>query len=228
MIVDKNSKIKYPIFKNPSILGILSRFNILPGVGELTIYDCAQINGVSIDLLIAIINTYLNQNYTFKPSEYNILLDDIIEYLEKTDDYYVNVQIPNIDRHFVLLLKNQPLQQSKNDSSNLIMLNKFYLEVRTELINFIANDKNCLFPKLRSGDFSGIEEMIANECVLQDKINDLLSFFIVHLKGEYDSNLVLAVLSAIMVLERDIKQNNQIRDKILRASLLGVSNQSNV
>lgn len=228
MIVDKNSKIKYPIFKNPSILGILSRFNILPGVGELTIYDCAQINGVSIDLLIAIINTYLNQNYTFNPSEYNIRLDDIIEYLEKTDDYYVNVQIPNIDRHFVLLLKNQPLQESQNDNSNLIMLNKFYLEVRNELINFIANDKNCLFPKLRSGDFSGIEEMIANECVLQDKINDLLSFFIVHLKGEYDSNLVLAVLSAIMVLERDIKQNNQIRDKILRASLLGVSNQSNV
>ena len=39
--------------------------------------------------------------------------------------------------------------------------------------------------------------------------------FVIHLKGEYDVNLCHAVLVAIMTLQKDIKQNNRIRYRIL-------------
>ena len=51
---------------------------------------------------------------------------------------------------------------------------------------------------------------------IEDKINDLLSMFVIHLKGDYDHNLALAVLMAVVSLKKDITQNNRIRNRILR------------
>lgn len=50
---------------------------------------------------------------------------------------------------------------------------------------------------------------------IEDKLNDLINMFVIHLKGEYDVNLCHAVLIAIMSLQKDIKQNNRIRYRIL-------------
>ena len=46
---------------------------------------------------------------------------------------------------------------------------------------------------------------------IEDKLNDLINMFVIHLKGEYDVNLCHAVLVAIMTLQKDIKQNNRIK-----------------
>ena len=50
---------------------------------------------------------------------------------------------------------------------------------------------------------------------IEEKLNDLINMFVIHLKGEYDVNLCHAVLVAIMTLQKDIKQNNRIRYRIL-------------
>ena len=39
---------------------------------------------------------------------------------------------------------------------------------------------------------------------------------VVHMKGDYDHNLGYAVLVAVFSLKKDIKQNNRIRNRILR------------
>ena len=50
---------------------------------------------------------------------------------------------------------------------------------------------------------------------MEEKIDDLLSFFVMHLKGEYEPNLCVAVVTAIFALRKDIRQNNRIRSRIL-------------
>ena len=45
---------------------------------------------------------------------------------------------------------------------------------------------------------------------------DLKSIMIKHLSGDYNENLCYAVLFAITTLEKDIKQHNRIRERILR------------
>ena len=51
---------------------------------------------------------------------------------------------------------------------------------------------------------------------LEGKLDDLKSLFVIHLKGEYDLNLCHGVIFAIYSLEKDIKQHNRIRNRILR------------
>ena len=51
---------------------------------------------------------------------------------------------------------------------------------------------------------------------LEEKLDDLKSLFVIHLKGEYDLNLCHGVIFAIYSLDQDIRQHNRIRNRILR------------
>ena len=46
---------------------------------------------------------------------------------------------------------------------------------------------------------------------IEDKVEDLRSFFIVHLQGIYDQNLCMAVVTSLAVLENDIRRTNRVR-----------------
>ena len=93
----------------------------------------------------------------------------------------------------------------------------------------ISNDLELWFPLLKNDKDRARKMLIAaqndnsNEQLLpygqsglEDKIKDLISFFVIHLKGDFDKNLCVAVISAIFILEKDIRQTNRIRDRILQ------------
>ena len=50
---------------------------------------------------------------------------------------------------------------------------------------------------------------------LEEKLHDLTSLFVMHLSGTIDPNLCYGVIFAIYTLEKDIKQHNRIRNRIL-------------
>ncbi|MDR1981300.1 MAG: helix-turn-helix transcriptional regulator, partial [Tannerellaceae bacterium] len=50
---------------------------------------------------------------------------------------------------------------------------------------------------------------------VEELLADLKSIMIKHLSGDYDENLCYAVIFAINSLEKDIKQHNRIRYRIL-------------
>ena len=55
-------------------------------------------------------------------------------------------------------------------------------------------------------------------------MDDLINMLIVHLKGDYDHNLGYAVVVAVLALKKDIRQNNRIRNRILRPISQALSN----
>lgn len=219
MIVTKETKLKDPVFLDPSLLAVLNRFEIYPGIGEFSIRQICEQKGVSTDLLLAIINIYLNRDYIPQEKLSFVPVDTLIKYLRDTDEYYKSVQLPNIDRHFNILLRTAKISQTTGVAPNIEMLNSFYQEVKQELLYFIEKDEVQWFTTMKWMHDSDLNTMQAGEELLEDKIRDLLSFFVVHLKGEYDWNLCVAVISAISVLGKDIEINNRIRSRVLRRLL---------
>lgn len=232
-VYTKDSKVSELIFEDPTIMSVLNRFGINLGVGDRSIEDSCVELGLDVDFFIVIINTYLNNDYLPEKLTDKRYREMMIEYLEKTDIYYRDVQLPNITRHFGLLLRNEmehSYMESDKCNSNLQLLNKFFIEVKEEFHQCITGECDFWFPLMRR-DFEQSRKMIElhkmgvvksdyelpfEHIGLEDKLRDLISFFVIHLHGVTDHNLCLAVVSAAFTLEKDIRQNNRIRNRIFR------------
>ena len=109
----------------------------------------------------------------------------------------------------------------KRQNNNLPLLFNFYREVKTEIERRIDSD-NQWFDAIISAEQSNSEVSVAGNAVqaesdsIEDKLSDLINMFVIHLRGDYDRNLCHAVLFAVISLEKDIRQNNRIRNRVLR------------
>jgi regulator of cell morphogenesis and NO signaling len=213
-----DSKLCDVLLAEPTSITVINRFNINLGVGDNTINEICKTHGIDPSFFLVILNTYLNEDYFPECILMSFDLRLIVEYLSKTNDYYCRFELPNIERHF-----NPLVAQNDSEISNLELLRKFFMEMRHELLASIDKDKNILFPilmeiasKKRIGLDKQIYHAIDDGQRIEDKLSDLLSFFVIHLRGDCDPNLCRAVVTAIFTLEKDIRQNNRIRQRILR------------
>ena len=93
-------------------------------------------------------------------------------------------------------------------------MKQFFDELKKELLSRIENDKNCWFPSIKvaaetlHGEYYGekFQPDTEENDSLEEKLDDLKSLFVIHLKGEYDLNLCHGVIFAIYSLEKDIKK----------------------
>ena len=211
-IITKESKLRNIVINDPSSITVLNRFNIFLGLGDKTVENICAEKNIDVNFFSTILNTYINEDY-FPEEEFKTYsINEIITYINKTNQYYLRFQIPNIERHFSSLIT-----RSENGKNNLELLQNFFTEVKNELLSRIEFDMSQLLTHISNNttsdlDFSLLTEENDN---IEDKLNDLINMFVIHLKGEYDVNLCHAVLVAIMTLQKDIKQNNRIRYRIL-------------
>lgn len=218
-IYNTDSKLCDVILYDPSVIQVVNRFGIYLGVGDSSIKKICKNHNIDETLFLAILNTYVNRNYSPVGVVGSVSLEVLVDYLEKTDKYYSNILLPNIERHFALLLSKSV---NSVETSNLSLLQKFFIEVKTELLEVINTDLLCWFPTLRAKTLKQNRELQDadrkpyDNHVLEEKISDLINFFVIHLRGEYDHNLCVAVVSSLVTLEKDIQQNNRIRDRILK------------
>ena len=215
-LIDHNTKICDIVIKEPSTVTVLNRFGITLGVGDKTVATVCNEHGINPDFLATILNTFINKEYFPERIIDGFSADEIVSYLSKTNAYYEHYQLPNIERHFQLLIS-----KSVPHNNNLGLMLDFFHEVKQELMNRIADDRDRWFPELlsksRKTSCNAIKEDHDNDTdSIEDKIDDLISMMVIHLQGDYDTNLGVAVLFAIVSLKNDITQNNRIRNRIMR------------
>ena len=214
-IISAETKLSQIIIEDPSILSVLNRFGISLGVGDLTIEQICNKKDLNTTFFTTILNTFRDPNFFPEKTLYSFRAHLIVDYLKKTNQSYIQFQLPNIERHLSLLI-------SKSDStgSNLLIIMNFFREVKAELMQRIYDDDNRWFPEILA---------LEQQCdtvpdsplsthgidAIEDKVNDLISMFVIHLKGDYDMNLGQAVLLALDSIKKDITQNNRIRLRIL-------------
>ena len=99
MIIFKPMRLSEVIYRNPSVVPVIGRFGIRLGVGDKTIAETAREAGIDEDFFLLVLNTYLNEDYFPEDELYALSRQQVDDYLAKTDRYYLQVQLPNIERH---------------------------------------------------------------------------------------------------------------------------------
>lgn len=214
-LVTPDTKLCEVIVDEPSVVPVINRFDIVLGVGDRTIKSICKEKGIDTSFFITILNAFIHESFFLENVTGAFNAGDVVDYLRKTNNSYLRSQLPNIERHFAALI-------SRSDSNNnLPLLFNFYREVKTEIERRIDSD-NQWFDAIISAEQSNSEVSVAGNAVqaesdsIEDKLSDLINMFVIHLRGDYDRNLCHAVLFAVISLEKDICQNNRIRNRVLR------------
>lgn len=214
-LVTPDTKLCEVIVDEPSVVPVINRFDIVLGVGDRTIKSICKEKGIDTSFFITILNAFIHESFFLENVTGAFNAGDVVDYLRKTNNSYLRNQLPNIERHFAALI-------SRSDSNNnLPLLFNFYREVKTEIERRIDSD-NQWFDAIISAEQSNSEVPVAGNAVqaesdsIEDKLSDLINMFVIHLRGDYDRNLCHAVLFAVISLEKDIRQNNRIRNRVLR------------
>lgn len=220
-IINPNTKLRDIIARNPEVVTVLNRFDIQLGVGDLAVDDVCENYGIDREFFTTILNTFINEDYFPEATLSHFSVNKIVAYLKQTNNYYLQFQLPNIERHFALLIR------TADGESNMGIIMQFFFQVKDELTHRIEHDNNHWFPYVLSlakgerpkmGDKPHCHEKFNSEekVSIEDKINDLINMIIMHLKGDYDRNLCQAVLISVHALKNDISQNDRIRNRILK------------
>jgi regulator of cell morphogenesis and NO signaling len=210
--------------EHPSLIPIINRFGIRLGVGDKSVQEICSDCGLDFGFLLTVINTFLNEEYFPEKKLQTFHASQIVDYLVKTNQYYLRFQLPNIEHHLVPFIS-----MSAPGNQTLSLIGKFFFSFKEELVARINDDEREWFPyclalseKLQDRiDRANIPLplLIHSEKPAEDPIEALLAdlkrIMVKHLSGNYDLNLCYAVISAICSLEKDIRQHNRIRYRIL-------------
>lgn len=216
-LINHDTKLSDIVIAEPSALTVLNRFGIRLGLGDLTVARaCTQLD-IDPNFMVTILNTYLHEAYFPERIEATFKASTIVNYLGQTNNYYIHFHLQVIERHFGLLI-------SKSDpaNNNLGLMLKFFIEVKQQLLDRIADDRDRWFPTILEAEATAtaIETFIRPDegdvDTVEDKLTDLINMMVIHLSGNYDGNLALAVLMALVSLKNDLVQNNRIRNRLLR------------
>lgn len=209
-LLDKETRLADALMGYPELIPVVGRLGISPGVAEKTVATICREHSVDVNFFLAVANTFIDKDYFPSNAEGKFPLELTAAYLRKTSDFYSSVQLPNIDRHFDSLISRS------GTDNNLEMLRGFYHDVRNQLLECLKIEAEELLPALQSGTPDArTEEMTGDFAEIEEKLHDLLYFFVAHLHGSYDHNLCNAVITAVFALWRDYIQNNRIRTRIL-------------
>ncbi len=206
------------ILHDTSLIPVIARFGIGLGVGDKSIAAVCKEHKLDTDFFVTILNAFINENYFPEKRFHSFYVGSIIDYLTKTNSYYLRFQLPNIERHFARLIES-----GKGSSNNIELAFRFFDDVHKELLARIESDQQRWFPLLRERiaqhegtvEIDTERELDATDTI-EEKLNDLLSLIVKHLAGAYDINLCHAVIFALCSLRNDIEQHNRIRNRILR------------
>lgn len=209
------------ILNEPTLIPVINRFGIRLGVGDKTVRVICEEEKLDTDFFLVILNTFMNAEYFPERRLKTFCAAQIVDYLTKTNAYYERFQLPNIERHL-----NSLIERTDAENTSLELIKKFFTEFKKELLSRIEEDRTNWFPAIRSlsdqlkenkpeGHDMPLEWEAEEQDSLEAKLNDLQNLLIKHLNGDFDPNLCYAVIFALYTLEKDIRQHNRIRNRIL-------------
>lgn len=217
-LVYQNMQLSEVVEEHPSLIPVINRFGIRLGLGDKSVKMICDEYTLDADFLLTVLNTFLNEEYFPEKKLQMFHASQIVDYLTKTNQYYLRFQLPNIERHL-----SSFISMSAPNNNTLTLIGRFFSSFKEELTARIQNDEQHRFPYCLSlsKKLKNMQEELHlstsqhTEDPIEALLYDLKSIMIKHLSGEYNENLCYAVIFAINSLEKDIKQHNRIRYRIL-------------
>ena len=179
-------------------------------------YDLmCKLNNVDLDFFLLVCNTHTFSDYLPSKKQIRLLnIDSLINYLNRSHNYYINNRINDIKSKLTNLG-----QLCKSEHFHII--NSFFEEYREEVIKHFQYEERVVFPyivELVNGNTKDIFHIIQyeeNHSNIDDKLSDLKNILIKYLPEEYDSKEREDLLTEIFLFEEDLTKHTIIEDKIL-------------
>ena len=128
------------ILKNYTLLSVLPRFDIKLGFGDKCIKDMCKLNNVDLDFFLLVCNTHTFSDYLPSKKQIRLLnIDSLINYLNRSHNYYINNRINDIKSKLTNLG-----QLCKSEHFHII--NSFFEEYREEVIKHFQYEERVVFP----------------------------------------------------------------------------------
>ena len=229
-LISPNMSMSEVVKNHLALIPVINRFNIRLGLGDKAVKVVCEEHALDVDFFLTVINTFLNEDYFPEKKLKSFHLSEIIQYLTRTNQYYSRYQVPNIERHLDSLIS-----MSQAGNSSLEVIRRFFGTFKREFLARIEHDDQVWFPYCLSiarehetrescqaeGIHLSPEQEVAEDPI-EALLGDLENLIIKHLSGNYNDNLCYAVLFAIGSLEKDVKQHNRIRYRIVTPMVAGL------
>lgn len=216
------------IHTNYLLLPVLERFDIQLGFGDKTIDEVCAEHKVSSDFFLEIINSFNDHSYFPQAHLQTFPLNLIINYIQKSHNYYLNNKIPQIG----ILIQKQKELSYKKQKVQMELVGKFFHDYRQEILTHIQNEENEVFPYILTIDKAYSENRVDSSIVklvnersikgfidthtnIEDKLYDLKNIIIKYLPPAKDHTISNAILFELFRLEQDLNDHARIEDKVL-------------
>lgn len=227
-MVDENIKIADLVYLNYHILPVLNRFGIYLGFGDKNIKQICTEKKINTSFFLEIINVFLYEDYFPKETLQKFEINEILNYLNKTHDFFLSFKLPRIEKKINELI-NICCQEN---FSKIKLIKNFYLEYKNELIEHIKYEEVVIFPyvikisekKIKNSNFK-IQQYLDNHSNIDEKIFDLKNLIIKYLDIPKQSEISNEILYDLFDFEKDIKQHQKIEEKVLVPKVMKIEKQ---
>jgi len=192
LFLDSSSILSHIVEENHQLIPVINRFGIRLGLGDKNIGDICRSAGINAEFFLAILNTYLNEDYFPQNKLRKFDINLVVQYIKQTDVYLIQSQLYNLEKHL-----NAFISMSDPGNVQLKLISKLFSRFKQEFITQIE------------------QGMVKGDAPLA-LITDLKSIIIKHISGNFNENMCYAVIFSIDSLQRDMEKHNRIREKILK------------
>jgi DNA-binding CsgD family transcriptional regulator len=178
------------------LIPVLNRFGIRIGVGNKSVQEICTEHQLNTDLILTVLNVYLDENYLPESSLTLFDAEPIADYFRHTVENYLHALVPNIEVHL-----NALIATAGTDNREMGMIQMLFLKFKERMINYLQ--KNAEY----SDDFP------------DDLLHDLKNILIKHLSVEHNQNLSYAVIYSLHAFGKDLAAHNRLRNRVLQPKL---------
>ncbi|MDR1503690.1 MAG: helix-turn-helix transcriptional regulator [Prevotella sp.] len=199
LFVDSSFILSEIIEENHQLIPVINRFGIKLGLGDSTIADICRKANINTEFFLAILNTFLNEDYFPERKLQKFDIELVITYIKQTDAYLIHGQLHNLEKHL-----NAFISMSDPNNPQLKLISRLFTEFKNELIG-----------QIEQGMMKGDAPLAL--------LTDLKSIIIKHISGSFNENMCYATIFTIDSFQRDLEKHNRIREKILKPMIADLS-----
>ncbi len=223
-----NTKMADVIHCNYMLLPILNRFNIQLGFGDKTVSEICKEREINTDFFLVIVNSFHDHDYFPQGKLLEFPLSLIIDYIQKSHSYYLEVKVPQVEALITELCHKAAPSQKKQ----LTLVERFFSEYKSELTEHIMDEENEVYPNVISLDEAYTAGKIKEEHLglihdhpidafakkhnnVEEKLYDLKNIIIKYLSPAIDHTISDTLLTELFRLERDLNDHARIENKVM-------------
>ncbi len=197
------------ISDNASLLTALARFDIPLGFGDKTVVEVCREKNIDSATFLAVANYISGRSV----SSEDINLEQLMAYLKRAHDYFLDFKLPLIRRKLL-----DAIDITGVDSIGFLIL-KFYDDFVQEVRAHMEAENDHVFPFVESllerqpDKNNTIGSYASGHTAIAPKLHELKDIIVRYYPGE-GNNLLTSVLFDILTCEQDLKSHCEVEDDL--------------